>query len=141
MTYEEAKKTSQNLEGSIKCTYVRFYYDFGGKGNPKDIRHLFSLQKEQVRGAIVEVQQDFAQEIPFGRNVPRTLVRVAVKDSVIEAISTWMKNNPNKDFSYLTNRLNDGNLYVCTNAVRWFKKVNVLRLIAAAAAVVLLLKK
>lgn len=48
MTYEEAKNISQYLEGAIKCTYVRFYYDFGGKGNPDDIKHLFSLQHKDI---------------------------------------------------------------------------------------------
>jgi len=48
MTYEQATSVSSYVEGAIKCTYVRFYYDYGGKGNNKDIKHLFSIQKQVI---------------------------------------------------------------------------------------------
>jgi len=48
MTYQEATAISSYVEGAIKCTYVRFYYDYGGNGNREEIEHLFSIQKHVI---------------------------------------------------------------------------------------------
>lgn len=67
MTYEEALKISPYIEGCIKCTYARFYYDYDGlgEGSNEDIKHLFSFQRQKIEKDIVHVQHGnkLSQEI------------------------------------------------------------------------------
>ena len=77
MTYEKALQQSPCIEGAIKCTYTRFYYDYGGKGRRDDMQHLFSLQYDEKQGekngipgsmpsfnSIVDTVKDIIGEVP-----------------------------------------------------------------------------
>lgn len=149
MTYQEALKQSNYLEGAIKCTYVRFYYDYGGKGNSSDIKHLFSLQNAAVaiddmprdkfsmssevvnmftnqlgefRVPVVEVRPSFRKEIAWGRKKPGTLVRVNVEESVLAALTDYIErySMTGKDFTYVSDKIQRvQNLYVKADAIEW----------------------
>lgn len=149
MTYQETLKQSNYLEGAIKCTYVRFYYDYGGKGNASDIKHLFSLQNRAVaiddmpkdkfsmssdvvamftnpfgefRVPVVEVRPSFRKEIAWGRKKPGTLVRVNVEESVLAALTDYIErySKTGKDFTYVSDKIQRvQNLYVKADAIEW----------------------
>lgn len=139
MTYEEALAQSPNVEGCIKCTYSRIYYDYGEQG----IKPVFSLQKRYVENTdgaltVCKIASD-AKTIDWGKEKKSKLVHVVLLHPAEELISSISEQH-NQDYSDLQELLSDpNNVYIQDVAMDWYPiKTNSKMLLLIAAGLLLL---